>query len=112
MPKTTEQQITALFIQALRTALALIDGQAPKKNPRRGRNAVRELPTGIYPATSKYNPYRAYVMRGATKVYLGMFPSVAAAKRAQKEYLSGQQPSAGTRVANHRAPLRVVKKAA
>lgn len=109
MKKTTEQQIVALFVQAMRTALAILDDQRAASS-RLGAHAVRELPAGIYPAKSKYNPFRAYTWNGEKAVYLGMFPSVAACKRAQKSYRSGQQPSEGSRVANARAPLQIVKR--
>lgn len=107
MKKTTEQQVTALFVQAMRTALAIIDEkEKPAKKP-----VDRSKHPGIYPAKSKYNPWRAYVWNGQKSVYLGQFPSIAAGKRAQKAYLAGQQPADGTRVANHRAPLQIVKPA-
>ena len=110
MKKTTEQQVVALFVQALRTALALIDDQ-----PQTAAVTVRNhtaVARGIFPAKSKYNPYRAYWWDGQKSVYLGMFPSIAACKRAQREFSTGKQPSKGTRVANRRAPLVVVSKAA
>ena len=111
MKKSTEQQITALFVQAMRTALALIDEKEPAAKPVRPHGAIA---TGIYPARSKYNPYRAYGWNTTVQrmVYLGMFPSIAACKRAQKAYRAGQQPQDGTRVANHRAPLEVVRRQA
>ena len=195
MKKTTEQQVTALFVQAMRTALAIIDEKeevqaqpteagmdlasylqksgrgaaarlakqigAPTINVSQWRTGERQVPAercpaieratggavrcetlrpdvewgalrgsqaaaptapvaapkaksqkaapGIYPAKSKYNPWRAYVWNGKKQVYLGQFPTVNKAKAAQKAYLAGQQPKDGTRVANHRAPLEVVK---
>jgi hypothetical protein len=108
MKKSTEQQVLALFAQAMRTALAIID-EKPVKSQRRSASSVAP---GIFPAQSKYNPYRAYAWNGEKNVYLGMFPSVAACKRAQREYRAGKQPTAGTRRANHRAPLAVVGRAA
>lgn len=197
MKKTTEQQVTALFVQAMRTALAIIDEKgeaqaapiqigltladylqqsgrgaaarlakqigAPTISVSQWRTGERQVPAercpaieratggavrcetlrpdvewgalrgsqeaapaapvtapkaktqkvapGIYPAKSKYNPWRAYAWTGKKSVYLGQFPSVAKAKAAQKAYLAGQQPKDGTRVANHRPPLEVVQKA-
>lgn len=108
MKKATEQQVINLFVQAMRTALALIDDKAYRTS----RATKSALPTGIYPAQSKYNPYRAYEWNGRKPIYLGMFPSLAAAKRAQKAYRTGRQPQDGTRVANRRAPLTLVRKEA
>jgi len=108
MNKTTQQQITALFVQAMRTALALLDEQAVAQAPAR---TLKSPARGIYPAKSKYNPWRAYVWNGTKSVYLGQFPSIAAVKRAQRDYRAGKQPTEGTRVANHRAPLAVVRAA-
>jgi len=195
--KNTEQQVVALFVQAMRTALAIIDEKdatplpqpaatgldlagylkaagrgaaaklakqigAPTISVSQWRTGERQVPTercpaieratsgavrcetlrpdvdwavlrdsqqatvaptpapkaksqkaapGIYPAQSKYNPWRAYAWTGKKSVYLGQFPTVAKAKAAQKAYLAGQQPKEGTRVANHRPPLEVVQKA-
>lgn len=109
MKRTAEQQITALFIQAMRTALAIID-ERPVTHARR-RDASQIAP-GIYPAKSKYNPYRCYCWNGEKSVYLGMFPSIASARRAQRAFREGAQPNNGTRVANHRAPLAIVRRAA
>lgn len=108
MKKTTEQQVVKLFVQAMRTALAIIDErEKPAKTP--VDRKTKAAAPGIYPAKSKYNPWRAYVWNGKKQVYLGQFPTVNKAKAAQKAYLAGQQPKDGTRVANHRAPLEVVK---
>jgi hypothetical protein len=103
MKKSTEQQILALFTQALRTAVALLE--------ERGVESAK-LPTGIYPHRSKYNPFRAYVWNGEKQVYIGASPTVSAAKRAQRDYRAGKQPATGTRVANHRTPLAVIQRAA
>lgn len=105
MKKTTEQQVLALFVQAMRTALAIID-----EKPTTNRRNASQLAPGIYPAKSKYNPFRAYAWNGEKSVYLGMFPSVAACKRVQKAYRAGQQPANGTRVANRHQPLALVGK--
>lgn len=106
MKKSAEQQITALFIQAMRTALAIIDEKKPA--PRIGHTAVRELPTGIYAHKSKYNPWRAYVWDTASHkaIYIGAFPSVAKARAAQKAYINGEPVKTGTK-----APLKLVKAA-
>lgn len=108
--KTTEQQVLALFVQAMRTALAIID-EKEKTAEKPADRSIQAAAPGIYPAKSKYNPWRAYAWTGEKSVYLGQFPTVAKAKAAQKAYLAGQQPKDGTRVANHRPPLEVVKKA-
>lgn len=106
MNKTTEQQVLNLFVQAMRTALAIIDEKAtPAPKP------AKKAAVGIYPHRSKYNPWRAYCWNGEKSVYLGAFPSVAKAKAAQKAFRAGQQPKDGSRVANHRPPLAVVRKA-
>lgn len=70
MKTSTEQQITALFAQAMRTALALIDEKAihPTK--------VARSTSGAHRDQSKYNPWRASVWDGAAKksIYIGAFP--------------------------------------
>lgn len=103
----TPQQILAVFEQALRLALALIeaDKTPATRAPRRDASSIAP---GIYPAQSKYNPFRAYVWNGEKQVYLGMFPTVSKAKAAQRAYRKGRQPADGTRKANSRAPLQIV----
>ncbi len=118
MKKSTEQQVVALFVQAMRTALAMIDEkeEAPAAAPK----AARSRPKHIYPAKSKYNPWRAYVWTGGKDgktVYLGQFPTIARAQAAQKAYYAGRPLKDGTRVANNRPPpalelVRQSKKAA
>lgn len=105
MKKTTEQQVVALFVQALRTALALIDETPPAATTTKSKT---KLANGIYPHQSKYNPFRAYVWDKAAHrtIYLGAFPSVNQAKLAQRAYRKGQAITSGTR-----AVLRIVKAA-
>ena len=110
MKKSTEQQVLALFVQAMRTALALIDDKEKTSTAKPGRRDASQIAPGIYPAKSKYNPFRAYVWNGEKSIYLGMFPSINKAKAAQRDYRKGQPPKEGTRVANHRPPLEVVQK--
>ena len=99
MKKSTEQQITTLFVQAMRTALAIIDEKQPSAPPRLGHTAVRELPTGIYPHKSKYNPWRAYVWDKTLhkSIYIGAFPSINKAKAAQTAFRKGQPLASGTK---------------
>ena len=108
MKQSTEQQVVALFVQAMRTALALIDEKSkPAKTTAHKHAAVAN---GIFPHQSKYNPWRAYIWDKATHktVYLGAFPSVNQAKLAQRAYRKGQPVAKGTK-----APaLRLVRRAA
>lgn len=101
MKKTTEQQITALFVQAMRTALALIDDKE-KPTTRKSRYVMPESGVrGVYPHQSKYNPWRAYIWNTETReqVYLGAFPSINKAKAAQAAFRKGQPTTSGTKAA-------------
>ena len=91
MKKSTEQQIAALFVQAMRTALALIDDKAAPKA------ASAKTAKGIYAHQSKYNPWRAYERDGSKTIYLGAFPSIAKAKAAQKAFRHGRPIVSGTK---------------
>lgn len=107
MKKTTEQQITALFVQAMRTALAIID-EKEKPAARGSRYVMPESGVrGVYPHQSKYNPWRAYVWDKETckQMYLGAFPTINKAKAAQTAYRKAQPVTSGTKA----AALRIVK---
>lgn len=95
-----------LLLRLLRQVLAVANEIAQPAKP------AAVAPRGIYPHKSKYNPWRAYEWdAGVGKcVYLGAFPSITAARRAQREFRSGSTPSAGTRAANGRPALRMVGK--
>ncbi len=49
------------------------------------------LPKGVYHCRSKYNPYRACVWNGNDMIQVGVFPTIAEAVEAQKQYsLTGE----------------------
>lgn len=103
MPKTQTAQQRMLDL--LSEVLAIARVLAPVQPRAHGPVAVKSPGKGIYPHTSKYNPWRAYVWDPELRrtVYLGAFPSVAKARTAQRDYRAGQRPSTGTK-----AQLRAV----
>lgn len=96
MTRNTEQQIVALFVQAMRTALALVDSQTTVE-----KLASVTISPGIYSHQSKYNPWRAYVWDKAhhKTVYIGAFPTINKAKAAQRAFREGRPITSGTRAA-------------
>lgn len=121
MKTSTEQQIVQLFVQAMRTALALVDDTekpaakaTPGKKKTPGKTGASGF-KGICTHRSKYNPWRAYVWDKALQstIYLGAFPSINKARAAQKAYSNGQPVTTGTKAAKatFKAPLKIVKAA-
>lgn len=98
------RQLLDLLQQVMAVAQTLV---TPLPATRRS-NATKSKHAGIYPHTSKYNPWRAFVWDANKKrsVYIGAFPSVARAKAAQQDYRDGRPLASGTK--SH-APLRVVQ---
>lgn len=88
------QQLLALLHQVVAVASAL--AAPPAARP--GNHTTSRTP-GIYPHTSKYNPWRAYVWcpRSKSSVYLGAFPTVAKARAAQAAFRAGQPITSGTK---------------
>lgn len=89
------RQLLALLQQVMSVAQGLVQ---PLPATRPGHNVKTSHP-GVYPHTSKYNPWRAYVWDGNAKrsVYLGAHPTIAKAKAAQAAYRAGQPITTGTR---------------
>lgn len=98
--KPAEKQIVDLLTEVLKVAKHLVKQRAVKPAAVPGRKAAN----GIYPHQSKYNPWRAYVWDAAKHqtVYLGAFPNVTKAKKAQAAYRANQPITSGTRAAKLR----------
>ena len=94
MTRNTEQQIVALFVQAMRTALALLDGQSRVET-----QATAAIPRDIFSHQSKYNPWRAYVWDTASQrnIYISAFPTINKAKAGHRAYHEGRPITSGTR---------------
>lgn len=103
--------IDALLLQSLRTALALIDALEAQVVKKSAHYPYERYAPGVYASRSKHNPYRAYAAVNGRSLYLGLFPSIAEAQAAQRACHQGKQPENGTRVANGRAPLALIKQA-
>lgn len=92
--KSSERQLIDLLQQVLVVAREIV---TPTARPTTKRQ--RSSNTGIYPHTSKYNPWRAYVWDTAKRksVYIGAFPSVSKAKAAQRDYRANRPVASGTK---------------
>lgn len=99
-----QRQLLTLLGQVMAVAQALAE-PLPATKP--GHNVKSKHP-GIYPHTSKYNPWRAYVWDGDAKrsLYIGAFPTIAKARAAQQAVRAGQPVPSGTKAA--RPVLRAV----
>lgn len=93
------------MLDLLAEVLAIARQLAPLTTAQRHGPAATKSPgAGIYPHTSKYNPWRAYVWDRAQRrsIYLGAFPSITKARAAQRDYRAGQPVEGGTRAALRR----------
>ena len=90
-----QRQLLALLGQVMAVAQALAE-PLPASKP--GHNVKSKHP-GIYPHTSKYNPWRAFVWDGSVKrsIYIGAFPTIAKAKAAQQAVRAGHPIASGTK---------------
>lgn len=100
------QQLLGLLQQVMTVAQQLVQ---PMPAAKPGHNVKTKHP-GIYPHTSKYNPWRAFVWdtRQRRSIYIGAFPSIAKAKAAQAAFRAGLPLTSGTKSTT---PLRVVQPA-
>jgi hypothetical protein len=87
------------MLDLLSEVLAIARTLAPLTPAQHGPAARKSPGAGIYPHTSKYNPWRAYVWDRAAgrQVYLGAFPSIAKARAAQRAHLTGAPVVDGTK---------------
>lgn len=91
-----QQRMLDLLSEVLAIARTLSPAQPVAQH---GSRAARSPGRGIYPHTSKYNPWRAYVWDTAARrqVYLGAFPSIAKARAAQRDWAAGRAVASGTK---------------